>query len=112
MVKTKTKSTKPRPRTYARNRIVSRRGNEIINERDSVFFLKLVTVVLLGTLWIKFRAPIDINGFVLTAIPAGTLIAFIFVATFEKIQLNRKIWYAILIVVTIVCYFIPSGIVI
>lgn len=109
MVNTKTKS---RQRTYARNRLVSRRGNEIINERDSVFFLKLVTVVLLGTLWLKFRAPLDINGFLLTGIPAGTLLAFIFVATFEKIQLNRKIWYAILIVVTIVCYFIPAGIVI
>jgi len=32
------------------------------------------------------------------------------VSKFEKFQYDRKIWYAILILVTIVSYFLPAGI--
>ena len=73
-----------RPRTYARNRaaVISRSGNEKIFESDGTYLLKLVAFVLLGTLWLKFSQPIV------------------------------WIWYAILIVVTIICYFVPAGIVI
>jgi hypothetical protein len=46
----------------------------------------------------------------LSAIPAGFLVGLILVNRFEKIQLDRKIWYAILIVVTIICYFVPAGV--
>jgi len=101
-----------RPRTYARNRAaaVSRRGYEKVFESDGTYFLKLVVFVLLGTFWIKFQYPITWLGMPLSAIPAGFLVGLILVNRFEKIQLDRKIWYAILIVVTIICYFVPAGI--
>lgn len=45
-------------------------------------------------------------------IPLGMLIGLVLVNRFEKYQSDRKIWYAILVVVTIICYFVPAGIVI
>jgi len=103
-----------RPRTYARNRAaaVSRRGYEKVFETDSRYFLKLVIFVLLGTLWLKFSEPAVWLGIPLNGIPLGLLIGVIIVNKFEKYQADRKIWYAILLVVTIICYFVPAGIVI
>ena len=103
-----------RSRTYARNRAanVSRRGYEKIFESDSTYFLKLVVFTLLGTLWVKFAQPVTWLGLPLTAIPIGFLVGLILVNRFEKYQSDRKIWYAILLVVTIICYFVPAGIII
>lgn len=104
-----------RSRTYARNRPqvveLTRRGNERMFETDSTYFLKLVVFALLGTLWLKFATPISIGGFLLNGVPLGFLIGVILVSQFEKYQSDRKIWYAILLVVTIICYFVPAGIV-
>ena len=104
-----------RPRTYGRNRVkaaeVSRRGYEKVFETDGTYFLKLVVFVLLGTLWLKFGTPITIGSMPLNGIPLGLLVGLVLVSQFEKYQSDRKIWYAILLVVTIICYFVPAGIV-
>ena len=103
-----------RPRTYARNRaaVISRSGNEKIFESDGTYLLKLVAFVLLGTLWLKFSQPIVWMNIPMSGIPVGLFIGLLLVNRFEKYQVDRKIWYAILIVVTIICYFVPAGIVI
>lgn len=103
-----------RPRTYARNRAatVSRQGYEKVFESDGTYFLKLVVFVLLGTLWLKFAQPISWLGVPMNGIPLGMLVGLLLVSKFEKYQADRKIWYAILLVVTIICYFVPAGIVI
>lgn len=108
------KQTKKRPRTYARNRAasVSRRGYEKIFESDGTYFLKLVVVVLLGTFWLKFTQPIMWLDMPFSGIPLGFFVGLLLVHQFEKIQADRKIWYAILIVVTIISYFAPAGIVV
>lgn len=110
MAKTKQK----RPRTYARNRAtaVARRGSERIFESDGTYFLKLVVFVLLGTFWLKFAQPVTWLGLPVSGIPAGLLIGLILVSRFEKYQADRKIWYAILLIVAIISYFVPAGIVI
>ena len=110
MAKTKQK----RPRTYARNRAasISRTGREKIFESDSTYFLKLVVFVLLGTLWLKFAQPVTWLGLPVGGFPIGLLVGLALVSKFEKYQADRKIWYAILLVVTIICYFVPAGIVI
>jgi hypothetical protein len=107
-----TRQKQKRPRTYARNRAtaISRKGNEVLFEKDSTFFLKLVVFILLGTFWIKFKDPMTWIGMPLTAIPVGTFVGLILVNRFEKYQADRKIWYAILLVVTIICYFEPAGV--
>lgn len=103
-----------RSRTYARNRAasVSRRGYEKIFESDGTYFLKLIVVVLLGTFWLRFGEPIWIGSVPVGAVPVGLLLGLILVNRFEKFQSDRKIWYAILVIVTILCYFAPTGIVI
>lgn len=105
-------TTRNKQRTYARNRAFSRRGNEKIMETDGKYFLKLVLCFILGTLWIKFKAPLMIGDFSFNGLPVGFLFGVLVVSQFEKLQYNRKIWYAILIVVTVVSYFLPAGIVI
>jgi predicted membrane chloride channel (bestrophin family) len=109
MAKTKQKNT----RTYARNRAtaISRTGREKIFESDSTYFLKLVVFVLLGTLWLKFAQPVSWLGLPVGGIPLGLLVGLVLVSKFEKYQSDRKIWYAILVMVTIICYFVPAGIV-
>lgn len=108
------KQKQKHPRTYARFRsaAVSRQGNEKVFESDSTYFLKLVVFVLLGTLWLKFQQPVSWLGIPLNGIPVGMLVGLLLVGRFEKYQSDRKIWYAILIVVTIICYFVPAGVVI
>lgn len=90
---------------------VARRSYGSLTESDSTYLLKLVCFVLLGTLWLKFPQPIFWLGLPVTGIPAGLLIGLLLVHKFEKYQVDRKIWYAILIVVTIICYFVPAGII-
>ncbi|AKM80071.1 TPA: hypothetical protein DDX46_01940 [Candidatus Saccharibacteria bacterium] len=112
MAQTQKQLKKKRPRTYARNRaLVSRRGNSLVLESDGQYFLKLVCVVILGTLWLKLSTPVLWLGLPLGGIPLGTIIGLVGIKTLEKNQLNRKIWYAALIIVTIICYFVPAGIV-
>lgn len=105
-------TNKNKQRTYARNRAFSRRGNEKIYESDGKYFLKLVLVILLGSLWIKFNSPLMAGPFVMNGLPVGMLVGLIVVSQFEKFQYDRKIWYALLVLVTIVSYFLPMGIVV
>lgn len=99
-------------RTYARNRALSRRGNEKIHESDGTYFLKLVLCIVLGTLWIKFQSPLLLGSFSVSGLPVGLLFGLLVVSQFEKFQYDRKIWYAILVLVAIVSYFLPAGIVV
>jgi len=81
-------------------------------ETDGTYFLKLVVFVLLGTLWLKFKIPMTWLGIPLNGIPLGLFIGLILVSMAEKHQSDRKIWYAAMLIVTIICYFVPAGIVI
>lgn len=108
---TETKIKKARHRTYARNR-PRRRITERVTEGDSVYFLKLVIVVVLGTFWLKFAAPLSWNGIPFAAFPLGALIGLLGIKLLEKDQMDRKIWFAVLLVVMIISYFVPAGIVI
>jgi Na+-translocating ferredoxin:NAD+ oxidoreductase RnfD subunit len=103
---------KHKQRTYARNRVVTRRGNVISTETDGQYLLKLVLVVLLGTFWVKFQQPFTFINIPVSGIPVGMLFGLLLVGYREKSQYDRKIWYAILILVTIISYFLPAGIVI
>ena len=102
-------SQRHKQRTYARNRVFSRRGNEKF-EPDGVYLLKLVTVTIAGTLWLKFKAPLNIGNLALSAFPLGLIGGALAVYLWEKRPGNRHIWYAILLIVAIVSYFLPAGI--
>ena len=81
------------------------------NETDGEFLLKIVMYVLLASFWIKFSEPIDAGVIPLGGIPVGLLIGLL-IASHERFQIDRKIEYVVLIVITIVTYFLPAGIVI
>lgn len=107
----KTKSNKAR--TYARNRTqLSRRGFEKNPESDGVFLLKLVIVILLGSFWVKFAGGTELAGGYLTGLPVGLILGLVLIHLLEKRKENRRIWFAVIIIVGIVSYFLPSGIVV
>mgnify|MGYP007003530727 FL=1 len=89
----------------------TKRLRERVFESDGTYFLKLVVVVLLGTFWIKFSEPLSWMGIIFGALPLGILIGFLIVRTFEHHQEDRKIWYAVLLVVGVISYFVPAGII-
>ena len=80
-------------------------------ETDSAYFLKLVLYVVLGSVWLKFADPFIIGGVVLNGLPIGLVLGLIF-ASHDHFQVDRKIEYAVLLVMTILSYFAPSGILI
>lgn len=80
-------------------------------ETDSAYFLKIVLYIILGSLWLKFMTPITFAGIVLNGLPIGLFIGLIF-ASHDHFQIDRKIAYAILLLMTVLSYFLPAGIVI
>jgi predicted membrane chloride channel (bestrophin family) len=86
--------------------------HERVFESDGIYFLKLVVVFLLGTFWVKFDHPKPIGSFIVTAIPVGVFVGFLLVRALEKHQADRKIWYALLVVIGVISTFNAAGIVI
>lgn len=107
MVQQKQKTVKKKSNVRAAT--ASRSRYERVFESDGTYLLKLVTFVLLGTLWLSFTTPISWMGIPLAGIPVGLLIGLLLVSRFEKHQEDRKIWYAILVIVTIISYFARAG---
>lgn len=110
MVQTKNKKTQPKntTKTSAKRRPYHKR----IAEADGIYFLKLVIVVILSTLWLKLATPISWQGIPLGAFPIGAMVTLIAIRLYEKDPYDRKIWFAVLLVVTILSYFVPAGVVI
>lgn len=80
------------------------------NEPDSLYFLKLVLYIMAGSFWLRFAEPIMIGDFMVNALPLGLPIGLLF-ARHEHFQLDRKVEYAVLLIATIVSFFLPSGII-
>lgn len=106
---TKQKKSIKKPQQKA---ALSARSYERVFETDGTYFLKLVVFVLLGAFWLRFETPVTWLGILLSGIPVGLLLGLILVRQFEKIQSDRKIWYAVLLVITIISFFYPTGVII
>lgn len=76
-------------------------------EADSAYFLKLVLYVILGSIWLRFESPIAIGQLLIGGIPIGLFIGLLF-ASHDHFQVDRKIEYAILVIMTILTMFIPA----
>ena len=83
-----------------------------LRESDGQYLLKLVVVIIIGTFWVRFGHIFYIGDFPLTAVPLGMFAGLLLVDKLEVHQDDRKIWYAILILVGIISYYFPTGIVI
>ncbi len=72
-------------------------------ELDSVFLLKLVLYLILGTFWVR----INTSGFHLP-IPVGLIIGMIF-ALKDRFSIDRKIELALLLVTMFISFWLPLG---
>lgn len=81
-----------------------------VTEADSAFVLKLVLYLVLGALWINFRTPVEIGAFSLHGFPIGLCLGLLF-ASHDQFAIDRKIEYALLLVMTVITFFLPAGIV-
>lgn len=79
-------------------------------QKDSVYFLKLVLYIIAGAMWLRFQQPIEFLGISINALPVGLVVGLLFVRH-EKLQIDRKIEYAVLLIATVVSAIIGTGIV-
>jgi hypothetical protein len=98
------------PLRYNGISIMAVRKKAPVVEKDSTYFLKLVLYIVLGSFWLKFSNPLTIGQLQLNGLPLGLVIGLLF-ASHDHFQVDRKIEYAILIIVTIICFYLPAGIV-
>ncbi len=80
-------------------------------EADSTYFFKLVLYIILGSLWVKFADPLYVGPVVINGFPFGLALGLLF-ASHDHFQIDRKIEFAVLLIVTILTYFLPAGIII
>jgi hypothetical protein len=73
-------------------------------ELDSVYFLKLVVYLVLGSLWLKITDGENIQ----VPIPIGLMFGLV-LAAHDHLQLDRKIGYAILLVAMLIGFWAPFG---
>ena len=71
-------------------------------EKDSVYFLKLVLFFLLGAFWLR----INIGSDDIIGLPVGLAIGLAF-ASHDHFQIDRKIEYAVLIISAALSAYVP-----
>jgi hypothetical protein len=74
-------------------------------ELDSIYFLKLVVYLVLGSFWLKITDGQTTQ----LPIPVGFLIGIVF-ASHDHIQLDRKIGFAVLLIAMLIGFWAPFGI--
>jgi multisubunit Na+/H+ antiporter MnhE subunit len=75
-------------------------------ESDSLYFLKLVLFFVLGAFWMHFEEPISVGDFLIYGLPVGLVVGLIF-ASHDHFRVDRKIEYAILLVMTVIGFVVP-----
>lgn len=70
---------------------------------DSVYFLKILLFLILGTMWVRI-----VYGDIVVPMPLGLAIGIV-LATHERFKIDRKFEYAILLVATFVAFWLPLG---
>lgn len=73
---------------------------------DSIFVLKLVILLIVGSQWIRFT---DSQGATVLPIPLGLIVGMYFV-TRDHFQIDRRIEYAVLLVAMLVGFWTQAGI--
>lgn len=76
-------------------------------EPDSLFFLKLVVLLIVGSQWIFINSGDNWQ----IPVPIGFILGLVMV-THEHFQIDRKIEYALLIIASFIAFWLPVGIVV
>ena len=88
---------------------MARRKQKQATQSDGAYLLKIVLFILAGSTWLRFADPLTIGALTFSGIPLGLMIGLLF-ATHDHFQVDRKIEYVVLIMATIISYFLPTGI--
>ena len=78
-----------------------------VKETDSAYFLKMVMYLIVGSQWLRIESLPEWS----VPIPLGLLIGIWF-ASHDHFKIDRKIEFAVLLVATVVSFWLPVGIVI
>ena len=76
-------------------------------ELDSVYLLKIVLYLVLGSQWLKIVTKSGVQ----IPIPVGAIIGIMF-AAHDHFAIDRKIEYAVLLVAMFIGFWVPLGAVI
>ncbi|MDB5163424.1 MAG: rane protein of unknown function [Candidatus Saccharibacteria bacterium] len=74
-------------------------------ELDSVYVLKIILFLILGSLWVKLNHGDNLQ----IPVPVGFIFGLL-LATHEHFQIDRKIEFAVLIVAMFMGFWLPLGI--
>lgn len=85
------------------------RAVDVDKESDSAFFLKIVLYVAFGAMWLRFASPLQLGPLSFSGFPLGLVIGLLF-ASHDHFRIDRKIEYAILVIMTIFGFFLPTAI--
>lgn len=87
-----------------------KKKSTVRTETDSAYFLKIVLFLILGTFWLRLT-DVNVGPFEHLSIPAGLLVGLLF-AAHDHFQIDRKMEYALLLIATVMSFYLPMGIVI
>ncbi|MBA3757761.1 hypothetical protein H0X09_02775 [Candidatus Saccharibacteria bacterium] len=73
-------------------------------ELDSVYVLKIVLYLVLGSQWLRIITKGDTE----LPIPVGALIGLLFIAH-DHFKIDRKVEYAVLLMAMFVGFWLPMG---
>lgn len=73
-------------------------------ELDSVYVLKLVLYLVLGSQWLRI-IPSSGTEF---ALPVGAILGLLFIAH-DHFKIDRKVEYAVLVIAAFVGFWLPMG---
>lgn len=76
---------------------------------DSVFLLKLVLYLVLGSQWVRFIG--DTTGLLQFSLPFGFIIGLLF-AAHDHFRIDRRIEYAVLLCSMFVSFWLQAGLVV
>lgn len=83
-----------------------KRPKQTDQELDSVYFLKLVMYVILGTQWLRLTNG---AGQAIISLPIGLIIGVLF-AIHDHFKIDRKIEFAVLLIAMLVGFYAEIGI--
>lgn len=92
-----------------RHRYLRRSGR---SESDGQSLLKLIVLVILGSVWVRWHSGLTISGIVPPPLPVGMIIGIMMVHRFEHFRTDRKVWFAVLVFAALISFFLPSGVMI
>jgi uncharacterized transporter YbjL len=71
---------------------------------ESVFFLKLVLYMIIGSLWLKVILPSGSQ----IPLPIGLIVGLLF-ASHEHFRIDRKLEYVVLLIAMFIGFWTPMG---